>query len=68
MRKQEDGETVDSFITALYELIKHCNFGVLRKEMIHDRFVVGIRDVELSERLQLINARKQLQKFIKLKQ
>ena len=56
MRKQEDGETVDSFITALYELVEDCNYGLLREEMIRNRLVVGIRDVKLSERLQLDNA------------
>ena len=56
MRKQEDGETVDSFITALYELVENCNYGLLREEMIRDRLVVGIKDVKLSERLQLDNA------------
>ena len=53
MRKQEDGESVDSFITALYELAEHCNYGALRKEMIRNRLVVGIRDSKLSENLQL---------------
>ena len=42
MRKQEEGETVDIFITALYELAEHSNYGV-----------VGIRDSKLSENLQL---------------
>ena len=53
MRKQEDGECVDSFITALYELAEHCNYGALREEMIRDRLVVGITDSKLSENLQL---------------
>ena len=56
MRKQEDGETADSFITALYELAEHCNYGNLREEMIRDRLVVGIRDSKLSEKLQLDDA------------
>ena len=53
MRKQEDGECVDSFITALYELAEHCNYGALREEMIRNRLVVGITDSKLSENLQL---------------
>lgn len=36
MRKQEDGKSVNSFITALYELAEHCNYGELRNEMIRD--------------------------------
>ena len=52
-RKQEEDETVDAFVTALHGLAEHCNYGNLHNEMIRDRVVVGIRDVRLSERLQL---------------
>ena len=52
-RKQEPGESVDTFITALYTLAEHCNYGTLHDEMIRDRIVVGIRDSSLSEKLQL---------------
>jgi hypothetical protein len=41
------------FITDLFNLAEHCNFGVLREEFIRDRIVVGIRDKALSEKLQL---------------
>ena len=53
MRVQEEGESVDSFITDLYTLAKFCVFGDLHDELIRDRIVVGIRDKNLSERLQL---------------
>ena len=53
MRRQEEGEPVDSFITSLsYPLAKHCNYGDLHNEMIWDRIVVGLWDSNLSERLQ----------------
>lgn len=52
-RVQLPGETVDSFITALYGLAKHCNYGQLQSELIRDRLVVGLRNVALSEKLQL---------------
>ena len=52
-REQEPGEPVDDFITALYALTKHCNYGTLHDEMVHDRIVVGIIDSSLSEKLQL---------------
>ena len=52
-RRQEDGETVDSFITALYTLSEHCQYGNLRNEMIRDRIVVGIRNTQLAEKLQM---------------
>ena len=52
-RKQEEGETMDSFITSLYSLSEHFGYGVLR-EMIRDKIVVGIRDAALSLKLQLM--------------
>ena len=53
LRSQQEGETVDVFITNLFNLAEHCNFGVLREELIRDRIVVGIRDKAMSEKLQL---------------
>ncbi|KAL5517029.1 hypothetical protein EMCRGX_G002494 [Ephydatia muelleri] len=52
-RRQEDGETVDAFITDLYRLAEYCDYKVLQGEMIRDRIVVGIRDSQLSEKLQM---------------
>ena len=40
LRHQEEKETVDSFITALYCLAEHCGYGALREELIRDRLVV----------------------------
>jgi len=42
-------ESVEQFVTNLYQLAEHCECGDLRDEMIHDHIIVGIR----SERLQL---------------
>ena len=53
LHKQEEGEPIDSFITALYCLTKHCGYGALHKEMIRDRLVVGLFDASLSEKLQM---------------
>ena len=52
-RRQEEGETVDLFITALYALAEHCDYGTLKDQMIRDRIVVGLQDLKLSEKLQL---------------
>lgn len=52
-RVQESGESVDSFIKALYDLIQHCEYGDLRDELIRDRLVVGLTDQALSEKLQM---------------
>ena len=53
MRKQETSESVDAFITDLYCMSEHCEFGALREELIRDRIVVGLQDVKLSEKLQM---------------
>ena len=53
MRRQEKGESVDVFITALYSPAEHCGYGNLHDEMIRERIVVGIRNAPLSEKLQL---------------
>ena len=52
-RIQGPEEPVDHFVTALYSLAEHCDYGDLKDEMIRDRIVVGIRDAQLSEKLQL---------------
>ena len=46
-RRQEEGETVDSFVTALLA------FGTLQNELIRDRIVVGLLESKLAETLQL---------------
>ena len=48
MRRQEEGEPVDSFITLLsYQLAEHCNYHDVHDEMIRDQIVVGLRDSNL---------------------
>ena len=59
-RCQENGESVDSFITALYCLVEHCKYGALRDEMIRDRIVAGVLDSSLSEKMQLDSELSQL--------
>ena len=51
MRKQEEGESVDTFITSLYSLAEHCYYAQLKDELIRDRIVVGLRDAKISEKL-----------------
>ncbi|CAC5366075.1 unnamed protein product [Mytilus coruscus] len=52
-RKQDDDEGVESFVTSLYTLTEHCGYNDLRQEMIRDRIVVGIKDSNLSLKMQL---------------
>ena len=44
---QKQGETVDSFVTSLHSLTEHCDYGPLHEQMIRDRLVVGLLDVNL---------------------
>ena len=53
LRCQEEGESAPLFITDVYALAEHCDYGDLRDELIWDRLVVGVRDSKLPERLQL---------------
>lgn len=52
-RSQEPGESAEAFISAVYKLEEHCQYGPLQNEMIRDRLVVGIRHHGLSEKLQI---------------
>ena len=52
-RSQMEGETTEQFIMELYRFADNCNYQDFRDEMIRDRFIVGIRDQRLSERMQL---------------
>ncbi|XP_035711740.1 uncharacterized protein LOC118437070 [Folsomia candida] len=52
-RVQENGESVDEFITSLYSLSEYCEYGQLKDELIRDRIVVGVCDRHLAEKMQL---------------
>lgn len=57
-RHQIAGESAETFITALYTLSEHCEFEKMkdpREELIRDHIVLGIRDAELSKKLQTIS-------------
>ena len=51
-RKQNPGESVESFTRNLYELAENCDFKD-KNDQIRDQLVIGILDKELSEKLQL---------------
>ena len=44
---------VEDFITDLHCLAEHCDFGTLKDQIIRDRIVVGLKNKQLSEKLQL---------------
>lgn len=51
-RVQQNGESAEQYIAALYCLAETCEYGELKDEMLRDR-LVGIKDADLSERLQM---------------
>ena len=52
-RRQEEGESVASFVSDVYALAKYCNFGALHDEMVSDILVASICDKRSSKQLQL---------------
>ena len=70
-RTQQEGETVDQFVTALHKSAEYCSYGGLREEMIHDCLVVGLQDATVSLKLQMdpeLTLKKQLLLLLKVKQ
>lgn len=51
-RNQSQGESVEEFVRALYQLSENCRFHD-RNEMIRDRIVIGLLDKEVCQKLQL---------------
>jgi hypothetical protein len=49
--KQQEGETIDQFITELKTRAMSCEFGDQTDSMIRDRIVFGVSDIRLKERL-----------------
>ena len=52
-RDQEKDETAEQYISALYTLVEHCEYGDMKEELLRDRLVIGVRDTALSDKLQL---------------
>lgn len=49
--KQDEGESIDSFVTRLREKAASCEYGVLRDELIRDKIVLGIANESTRRRL-----------------
>ena len=48
---QREGEAVEEFITALYNLVKTCKYSALKDEMLRDRLVIGTEMLVVREAL-----------------
>ena len=53
VRVQEEGESIEAFIRALYDQAAKCNYEERKNDNIRDRLVVGLRDSQLSQDLQM---------------
>jgi hypothetical protein len=54
LRQQLHEETIEQYVRVLYTLAESCDFHD-KKEAIRDRFIVGLKDNEISKTLQLVN-------------
>lgn len=63
-RIQNDDESVDDFITDLHNLAKKCEFGPLEDELIRDRIIAGMKNMELSKALQKLEEEPKLETVI----
>ena len=52
-RKQQPSETIEEFVTDLYSLAKTCEWDKLEEQMLLMMVIIGMRDQNLSDRLQL---------------
>ena len=43
-RNQEEGETIDAYVSSLRKLAKTCNFKANEERMLRDRIALGVRD------------------------
>ena len=57
-RSQQEGETAKQFIMNLYKLADNCDYNEFKDDMIRDRLVVGILDMQLDPKLDLEKAKK----------
>ena len=44
---------MEAFVRQLYELAENCDFGAQKDEQMRDRVVIGIRDKQVSQKLQM---------------
>lgn len=50
-RTQEQGESLDHYMTDIMKQADLCQYGVLKDELIRDRLMSGIKDDRIRERL-----------------
>ena len=51
LQKQEPTENIETYIAALRQLAKNCNFSQLRDRLIKDQVIVRVRDTCIREKL-----------------
>lgn len=53
-RKQAENESIEQYYRSLRALVVYCEYADM-EDQVRDRFVVGLRDIKLKEKLQLIH-------------
>ena len=53
-RKQHDSKTIEEYYRSVHALVAHCEY-IVAEDQVRDRFVVGLADSRLKEKLQLIH-------------
>ena len=61
-QNQDNGESIDHYVTALKNLASTCEFGALKESFICDWFVFGIQDSSVRERLTDVKLKLQFNK------
>lgn len=51
LAKQEMDEDIDTYINRLRKLIKNCEYGAMQDELLLDKIIVSIRDMNVSQKL-----------------
>ena len=49
-RKQQEGESIQHFVSALQQLSESCEFGDIWNRLIHDRLVISVRSDQTSHK------------------
>ena len=53
LRRQQKGETIETYVRHLHELAENCEFKEMKNELIRDRLVIGMLDSGVSQQLQM---------------
>ena len=65
-RRQEEGESVEQYVTVLKTMAKHCEFGPLTDSLIIDVMLLGIADNDVKQKIMEEQTRVDLNKAVSM--